>query len=108
MRLHVWLVWLRLIWKLPPDGANSVDFMVEAQWEPEVSHRWITHDVFPGRDRSLIDPVAPKGKPVLDATRTDNVKTNVRWSGMFRMSSSPGSRKSICWLSLVPLKNGWW
>ena len=61
-----------------PPGANSMDFMVEAQWEPEVSHRWITHDVFPGRDGSLTDPVAPKGKPVLDATRTDNVKTNIR------------------------------
>ena len=30
--------------------ANSMDYMVEAQWEPEVSHYWITHDVFPGRD----------------------------------------------------------
>jgi hypothetical protein len=61
-----------------PPGANSMDFMVEAQWEPEVSHFWITHDVFPGRDGVLNDPVAPDGDPVLDVTRTGFVKTNVR------------------------------
>jgi len=62
--------------KMPP-GARSMDFMVEAQWEPEVSHFWITHDVFPGRDGLLNDPQPPSGGPVLDATRTDFVKTNV-------------------------------
>ncbi len=62
----------------PPAGANSIDYMVEASWATEVSHFWITHDVFPGRDKLLAEPEATVGAPVLDVTRPGDVKTNVR------------------------------
>jgi hypothetical protein len=62
----------------PPAGANSIDYMVEAQWATGVTHSWITHDVFPGRDKLLNEPQAPEGIPVLDVTRPGNVKTNVQ------------------------------
>jgi len=62
----------------PPAGSDSVDYMVEAQWEPEVSHFWITHNVFSGRDGLLAEPGPPVADPILDATRSGPVKTNVK------------------------------
>lgn len=59
------------------DGS-SLDYMVEAQWTTEVSHYWITHDVFPGRDELLADPMEPQVDTVLDLTRPGNLKTNVQ------------------------------
>jgi hypothetical protein len=62
----------------PPQDFTSVDYRVEARWEPEVPHVWIHHDVFRGRDKELTPPEAPIATPVLDITRPGDVKTNVQ------------------------------
>ena len=61
----------------PPQGSTSVDYRVEARWNPEVPHVWIHHDVFRGRDKELGQPEPPTATPVLDVTRPGDVKTNV-------------------------------
>ena len=52
--------------------------MVEARWEDEVGHFWITHDVFQGRDGLLNPPLPPEATLVRDAKRPEHVKTNVQ------------------------------
>ena len=61
----------------PPTGFNTTDYMVEAVWNG-VSHTWITHDVFRGRDKELAQPEAPAASLLLDMTRPGEVKTNVK------------------------------
>lgn len=58
-----------------PDKPD--DYMVEAKWN-DVSHFWITHNVFRGRDKLLNPPQAATAIPILDVTRPGDVKTNVQ------------------------------
>jgi hypothetical protein len=61
-----------------PQGSTSVDYRVEARWDPEVPHVWIHHEVFRGRDKLLGQPEPPVATPVLDVTRPGDVKTNIK------------------------------
>ncbi|HEX2272194.1 MAG TPA: hypothetical protein VHH35_21815, partial [Pyrinomonadaceae bacterium] len=63
---------------MDPETESSHDYMVEAQWENEVKHFWITHDVFQGRDKKLSLPDVPEATPVVDVTRPGSVKTNIQ------------------------------
>lgn len=56
---------------------SSQDYMVEAEWD-DVTHVWITHDVYQGRDQQLNPPEPPQATPVLDITRHSPVKTSVQ------------------------------
>lgn len=61
-----------------PQGSTSVDYRVEARWDPEVPHVWIHHEVFRGRDKTLGQPEPPVATPMLDVTRPGDVKTNIK------------------------------